>query len=213
MTASTLTPEELLDSLKRVIEPEMRVNIVDLGLIYGIELAGDVATIEMTLTSPNAPFRAEVEAKVRDVLKRRHPELNAVRVELVWEPAWYEHYMTAEGARQRESPILPHLPTPENPLSEHDVLASLHSVLDPEVGINNVDLGLVYGIALRDDRVEIAMTMTTRACPLQATIKDAVERVLRLRHPELEKVVIAIVWEPAWGVERISAAGRAQLGW
>jgi metal-sulfur cluster biosynthetic enzyme len=176
-------------------------------------LTGAVAVVQMTLMSKDSPFRATVEADVRRELMGRHPELTRVDVDLVWDPVWQEHFMTEEGVRQRDFPIKRYIPTPESPLTSDDIRDSLKYVLDPEVGINIVDLGLVYDIALQANKVAIEMTMTTRACPLQATIEDAVNRTLQIRHPELDGVKITIVWEPPWGVERISAEGRTELGW
>lgn len=213
MAASTLTAEEILESLKRVIDPGIGVNIVDLGLVYGIDLNRDTVTIEMTVRSPDAPFRSQVESEVEQTLKLIHPELSRVFVDLVWEPAWHENFMTDEGRRQIASPIVPFIPTPDAPLSIEVVLDSLRHVIDPEVGINIVDLGLIYRLDLPPNAIAIEMTMTTPACPLQATIESAVHRILRLRHPEIGRVDINVVWEPAWSVNRISPAGRMALGW
>lgn len=213
MPASTLAAEDLLDSLAWVFDPDAHVNLIDLGLVYGIELDHGRATIQMTLRSKDDPNRAAIENDVRQTLLTRHPELTQVDVDLVWDPAWQPHYMSEEGRRQFESPILRHVLAPGESLTEDDVLDSLHFVLDPEVGINIVDLGLVYDVTLTGQRVEIVMTMTTRACPLQATIEDAVKRTLAIRHPELTEIAIQVVWDPPWDTERITDAGRTQLGW
>ena len=213
MAASTLTAEEILESLTRVVDPGAGVNIVDLGLIYGIDLNRDIVTIEMTLRSPSDPFRSQVESEVEQTLKLIHPELSRVFVDLIWEPEWHENFMTDEGRQQIASPIVPFIPTPDAPLTIEVVLDSLRHVIDPEVGINIVDLGLIYRLDLPSDAIEIEMTMTTPACPLQATIESAVRRILALRHPEISRVGIAVVWDPPWSVNRISPAGRIALGW
>jgi len=64
MPTSTLSPGNLLDSLMQVIDPEVGINIVDLGLVYAIHVTGTEATVEMTLTTPGCPLHASIEAAV-----------------------------------------------------------------------------------------------------------------------------------------------------
>ena len=93
------------------------------------------------------------------------------------------------------------------------VWEALRRVIDPEIGINIVDLGLVYGVEVWPNGVvQIEMTMTTRACPLHAHIKAAAERVVRQALPDASGVIVNVVWDPPWSPAMISAAGRAQLG-
>lgn len=98
-------------------------------------------------------------------------------------------------------------------LTAEHLLDSLMHVIDPEVGINIVDLGLVYGVELDHGAATITMTLTTPGCPLQATIEQAIHRTLHLRHPELTEVSMNLVWDPRWGVDFITEEGRRQLGW
>jgi metal-sulfur cluster biosynthetic enzyme len=98
-------------------------------------------------------------------------------------------------------------------LRAEDILESLTRVIDPGYGINIVDLGLIYGVAVLDRHVHVEMTLTTPGCPLHATIEQAVRRVLETRHPGIEDIQLELVWEPAWDVEKITPAGRAELGW
>jgi len=93
------------------------------------------------------------------------------------------------------------------------ILESLAEVIDPEVGINIVDLGLIYAIELNDAAATIEMTLTTPGCPLHATIEAAVHRALTTNHPELTEINVQLVWEPRWRVDFISDEGRSQLGW
>jgi len=97
-------------------------------------------------------------------------------------------------------------------LTIKQVLEALKEVTDPEVGINVVDLGLIYGIRIdENDNVTITMTMTTPMCPVTSIILADVQ--LRLeRIPGIGKVNIELVWEPAWSAEMISSEYRAQLG-
>jgi metal-sulfur cluster biosynthetic enzyme len=95
--------------------------------------------------------------------------------------------------------------TPE----QEDVLEALRDVVDPELGINVVDLGLVYGVDVDAERVAtIDMTLTSAACPLTDVIEDQARDAL-------EGVVtdfrINWVWMPPWGPENITEDGREQL--
>ncbi len=108
---------------------------------------------------------------------------------------------------QTETPAegAPLAPTEEN----EDILEALRDVVDPELGINVVDLGLVYGVTLDGDRnVSIDMTLTSAACPLTDVIEDQAREAL-------EGVVndfrINWVWLPPWGPEHITEDGREQL--
>jgi metal-sulfur cluster biosynthetic enzyme len=98
-------------------------------------------------------------------------------------------------------------------LTAEHLLDSLMYVIDPEVGINIVDLGLVYGVELEHGHATVTMTLTTPGCPLHASIEEAVHRALTSRHPELTGITVDLVWDPRWGVEFISESGREQLGW
>jgi metal-sulfur cluster biosynthetic enzyme len=104
-----------------------------------------------------------------------------------------------------ETPAAPLAATSEN----EDILEALRDVVDPELGINVVDLGLVYGITLDAERnVAIDMTLTSAACPLTDVIEDQAREAL-------EGVVndfrINWVWLPPWGPESITDDGREQL--
>ncbi len=94
-----------------------------------------------------------------------------------------------------------------------EILDALRGVVDPEMGINIVDLGLVYEAAARDGDVQVAMTMTTAACPLEESMADKAEAVIRRRVPGVKSVKIQLVWEPPWQPSMMSAAAREQLGW
>ena len=85
---------------------------------------------------------------------------------------------------------------------------ALRSVIDPEVGMNIVDLGLVYRLAIEDGMVVIEMTMTSPACPLGDLILEDVEEVLRGNLPADTPVDLRLVWEPPWSPDRMSDAAR-----
>src|SRR5690625_1892039 len=100
-------------------------------------------------------------------------------------------------------------------LTAEHLLEALMTVPDPEVGINIVDLGLIYGVELNREQAHatITMTLTTPGCPLHASIEAAVRRALQTHAPGLQDVTLDLVWDPPWSVEFISEEGRRQLGW
>ncbi|WP_207760020.1 metal-sulfur cluster assembly factor [Bifidobacterium primatium] len=90
-----------------------------------------------------------------------------------------------------------------------DVQEALHQVIDPELGIDVVDLGLVYGIEIDElGRAIITMTLTTPACPLTDLIEDETASVLA---GLVEEFRIDWTWTPPWSIEKITPEGQAQL--
>jgi len=96
-------------------------------------------------------------------------------------------------------------------MTEADVRRALRDVIDPELGINIVDLGLVYGIAIECGSVHVTMTMTTPACPLREYIQTLVESAIAERVAGVERVEVDIVSEPPWSEEMMSDAARRQI--
>jgi metal-sulfur cluster biosynthetic enzyme len=90
-----------------------------------------------------------------------------------------------------------------------EIEEALKDVVDPELGINVVDLGLVYGLHLEDDdSLTIDMTLTSAACPLTDVIEDQTQTALE---GLIDQWVINWVWMPPWGMEMITEDGRDQL--
>jgi len=90
-----------------------------------------------------------------------------------------------------------------------DILEALRDVVDPELGINVVDLGLIYGVLLDSpDRCTIDMTLTSAACPLTDVIEEQAAEALK---DTVEDFSINWVWMPPWGPENITEDGREQL--
>jgi metal-sulfur cluster biosynthetic enzyme len=93
--------------------------------------------------------------------------------------------------------------------TEEDLTEALKDVVDPELGINVVDLGLIYGLHLEDDSsVTIDMTLTSAACPLTDVIEDQTQTALE---GLVSSFAINWVWMPPWGLEMITDDGRDQL--
>jgi metal-sulfur cluster biosynthetic enzyme len=96
---------------------------------------------------------------------------------------------------------------------EEQIRATLKTVLDPEIGVNIVDLGLIYKIEKRPDELYIQMTMTTPTCPLHGVITRNMDRALRTTYPDLGRMTIELVWEPPWNPDMMSDLAKRQLGW
>ena len=98
-------------------------------------------------------------------------------------------------------------------LTEIGILQTLRGVNDPEVGVNIVDLGLVYSTEMRGDSVRIVMTMTTPACPMHSYLTEEVREAILAQYEEVENVSVELVWDPPWSPQMISEKGKHQLGW
>jgi metal-sulfur cluster biosynthetic enzyme len=100
----------------------------------------------------------------------------------------------------------------DHPLS----LAALHAlrqVLDPELGVNVVDLGLVLGLQVQQDRLCLRMTFTSAACPMGEQLLDDIDAVLLPLLPADMGLDIALGFDPPWHPGRMQPAARAALGW
>jgi metal-sulfur cluster biosynthetic enzyme len=90
-----------------------------------------------------------------------------------------------------------------------DVTEAMKDVIDPELGINVVDLGLIYDITIDNENIAtLDMTLTSAACPLQDVIEDQTRSVLQ---DLVKEVRINWVWMPPWGPNKITDDGREQL--
>ena len=98
-------------------------------------------------------------------------------------------------------------------MTEEIVREALKSVEDPEAGMNIVDLGLVYAVAVEPGRVRVEMTMTSPACPVAPYLVDEATAAVRAVVPEDSDVHVELVWEPPWTPERMSAEAQSRFGW
>lgn len=104
------------------------------------------------------------------------------------------------------------LPTDLPPDTEL-VRDALRRVMDPEAGMNIVDLGLVYGIEVRADTVAVDLTMTSPACPLGDVILEDAAAVLNPLLPAAMRLELRLVWSPPWDPSRMSEAARRHFDW
>lgn len=98
-------------------------------------------------------------------------------------------------------------------MTPEGVRDALRLVIDPEIGMNIVDLGLVYGTDVTDGHVRVTMTMTTPACPLGESLTAEAEAAIRHQVPGVTSVTVDLVWEPRWQPAMMSDAAKEQLGW
>jgi len=92
------TREEVINVLKEIYDPEIPVNIWDLGLIYGIEIDDGKINIRMTLTAPGCPLANVLAYNVEEKLKEL-PGVEEVKVQIVWEPPWSVDRISEEGKK------------------------------------------------------------------------------------------------------------------
>lgn len=93
-----------------------------------------------------------------------------------------------------------------------DILQVLETVIDPELGIDIVNLGLIYELDLSTDgHLNIKMTLTTMGCPLADILTDSIHAALK-EVPEVKEVNVELVWQPAWTTDRMSRYARIALG-
>ena len=120
-----------------------------------------------------------------------------------------------EAASEKESPF--ELTADDVPVERTEANAelvdALTEVIDPELGVNIVDLGLVYALEVDDEAIRVAVTATTPACPMSGVILRDVEGAVRGADPGEREVEVHLVWEPAWAPDFMSERAKEQLGW
>lgn len=108
---------------------------------------------------------------------------------------------------------MPQPPEYATPAELDVVRNALRRVVDPEVGMNIVDLGLIYRIDIGHGTTRIDMTMTSPACPMGDMILDDVRSELAAALPDAPPPDIRLVWEPPWNPSLMSAHGKKHFGW
>ncbi|MGA0610941.1 metal-sulfur cluster assembly factor [Caldimonas sp. KR1-144] len=91
--------------------------------------------------------------------------------------------------------------------------AALSRVIDPEVALSIVDVGLVYGVTITPQRIHVRITMTSAACPVADVVVDDIHAELGCTMPEGREIEVELAWEPAWTPERLSERARRFLQW
>ncbi|MBI2175970.1 metal-sulfur cluster assembly factor [Candidatus Woesearchaeota archaeon] len=94
--AAELTKDAVLGQLKQVEDPEIRYNIVDLGLVYGVRIDRGMVVVDMTLTSPSCPVGPWIVSEAENVVKKLKG-VTGVTINIVWEPLWTPERMSDEA--------------------------------------------------------------------------------------------------------------------
>lgn len=94
-----LSENEVYEVLRECFDPEIPVNIVDLGLVYGVDVAACTVTVRITLTAPGCTMGAMMATEIEDKLLGL-PDCERANVEIVWEPPWTPHRMSEEARKQ-----------------------------------------------------------------------------------------------------------------
>ena len=98
-----------------------------------------------------------------------------------------------------------------HPIEEETVLQTLRQVIDPELGCNIVDLGLVYSTTITGTKVSVVMTLTTPGCPMHESIRWGAQNAL-LNLQGVEDAQVEIVWDPPWHPSMMTEFGRSATG-
>ena len=98
-------------------------------------------------------------------------------------------------------------------LTSEDVFEALRVVEDPELGMDVVDLGLVYDVRVGSEGVAVEMTMTSAACPMADMIVDQARDAIDTVVPEGTPVDVQLVWDPPWTPDRMTGIAREHFGW
>jgi len=111
-------------------------------------------------------------------------------------------------------PSTPFAPASSGPYAERErlITENLKQIYDPEIPMNIVDLGLIYGFEWTEDAVKLKMTLTAPGCPvagiLAEEVKAAIEKV-----PNIKSATIDMIWDPPWSPERMSEFAKRQFGY
>ena len=97
-------------------------------------------------------------------------------------------------------------------VSEESVLETIkENIIDPEIGINIVDMGLIYGVDINETTVDIMMTLTSPGCPAGGQIVNGTQHVTQ-QLDGVEEVNINVVWDPRWTMDMMSEEAKDELG-
>lgn len=96
---------------------------------------------------------------------------------------------------------------------EQRIYTALQSVIDPEIGENLIDLGLVYGIHIHDRIATVTFTMTSYACPMSEMVIDSIEEAVKKALSAGMELDLHLVWEPTWDPAMICEQAKQRLGW
>ena len=96
-------------------------------------------------------------------------------------------------------------------VTEEIVLEQIKQIIDPDIGLNIVDMGLIYGVDINDDIVNITMTLTSPGCPAAPQLLNGSQTVVQ-QLDGVEEVNVNVVWTPQWDPEMMSEEAKDELG-
>jgi FeS assembly SUF system protein len=107
----------------------------------------------------------------------------------------------------------PFAPATEGPYAQREQMITeiLKQIYDPEIPMNIVDLGLIYGFEWTHDAVKLKMTLTAPGCPVAGIIAEEVKTAIE-KVPNVKSATVELVWDPPWSPERMSDFARRQFG-
>ncbi len=94
-----ITEQEVIEALKRLRDPEIPLNVVDLGLIYDVQVEGERVNVKMTLTTPGCPMHSTIRQDAQRLVEAL-PGVKEANVEIVWDPPWNRDMISEEGKRK-----------------------------------------------------------------------------------------------------------------
>lgn len=202
------TREDLYESLAKVIEPGTGLPITDLGLVFeaDVEDGGRTAIVRVA----QVPIARRLVQPIREAIEAAGG-FDDGRLEFVKDPPWIPEAMATPEARARLAEVDAR---PRSPARVEDVWDQVGQVVDPEMGMTLVDLGLVYGIDLDEaGRVaSIRMTLTSPMCPVGPYLVEAVRQAALLA-PGLDDAAVTLVWDPPWDPRTMASEdARMDLG-
>ena len=113
------------------------------------------------------------------------------------------------------APVGPRPPFPYNgpEALAQTIVDALRRVVDPEVALTIVDVGLIYGVTVTDKKVHVLLTMTSAACPVTELIIEEVETELDRAMPPDLLIEVELVWQPPWSADRMSESAKRFMHW
>ncbi|MFZ0892117.1 MAG: iron-sulfur cluster assembly protein [Thermoplasmata archaeon] len=95
---------------------------------------------------------------------------------------------------------------------EAAIVKQLKNIYDPEIPMNIVDLGLIYGLDWKDDAVNLRMTLTAPGCPVAGILADEIKAALE-KVPNVKSATVEMIWDPPWTPDRMSEFAKRQFGY
>jgi FeS assembly SUF system protein len=111
-------------------------------------------------------------------------------------------------------PVPPFAPSDSGPYAEREkaITENLKQIYDPEIPMNIVDLGLIYGFEWTNDAVKLKMTLTAPGCPVAGILAEEVKLAIE-KVPNVQSATVEMVWEPPWNPDRMSDFAKRQFGY